>query len=71
MARDFASYLERVASGETFLIASRAGLVAELRPAGTGASGPRPFGLCSGEFIVPEDFDAPLPAEVIADFDPT
>ena len=22
---------------------------------------PRPFGLCAGEFAVPEDFDAPLP----------
>lgn len=22
--------------------------------------GPRPFGLCAGEFVVPDDFDAPL-----------
>lgn len=29
----------------------------------------RPFGLSKGEFIVPEDFDAPLPEEVLADFE--
>ena len=25
----------------------------------------RPYGLCAGEFIVPEDFDAPLPEELL------
>ncbi len=25
------------------------------------APGLRPFGLCAGEFVVPQDFDAPLP----------
>lgn len=29
----------------------------------------RPFGLSKGEFIVPEDFDASLPEEVLADFE--
>ena len=29
----------------------------------------RPFGLSQGEFVVPEDFDAPLPEEVLADFE--
>ena len=24
----------------------------------------RPFGLCAGEFTVPEDFDDPLPEEI-------
>ena len=32
-------------------------------------SGPRPAGLCEGEFIVPEDFDAPLPASVLGEFE--
>jgi hypothetical protein len=30
---------------------------------------PRPFGLCKGEFVVPDDFDAPLPEEVMASFE--
>ena len=29
----------------------------------------RPFGLSRGDFVVPEDFDAPLPDEVLADFE--
>lgn len=29
----------------------------------------RPFGLSANEFIVPEDFDAPLPDDVLADFE--
>jgi hypothetical protein len=31
--------------------------------------GLRPFGLCAGEFVVPDDFDAPLPEEVLQDFE--
>ena len=29
----------------------------------------RPSGLCEGEFVVPDDFDAPLPEEVLQDFE--
>ena len=29
----------------------------------------RPFGLCAGEFMVPDDFDAPLPEYVIEEFE--
>jgi hypothetical protein len=29
----------------------------------------RPFGLCAGEFVVPEDFDAPLPEEILQAFE--
>ncbi len=29
----------------------------------------RPFGLGKGEFVVPEDFDAPLPEEILASFE--
>ncbi len=30
---------------------------------------PRPFGLSAGEFVVPDDFNAPLPEEILADFE--
>ena len=30
---------------------------------------PRPFGLCAGEFEVPDDFDAPLPDDVLRTFE--
>ena len=29
----------------------------------------RPFGLSENEFVVPEDFDAPLPEDVLTDFE--
>jgi hypothetical protein len=29
----------------------------------------RPFGLSKGDFVVPEDFDAPLPEEILASFE--
>jgi hypothetical protein len=29
----------------------------------------RPFGLCAGEFTVPDDFDEPLPEEILSAFE--
>jgi hypothetical protein len=29
----------------------------------------RPIGLCAGEFTVPDDFDDPLPEEILRDFE--
>ena len=29
----------------------------------------RPYGLAAGQFAVPDDFDAPLPDEVLKDFE--
>ena len=29
----------------------------------------RPFGLSKGDFVVPEDFDAPLPEEILGTFE--
>lgn len=30
---------------------------------------PRPHALCKGEFIVPTDFDDPLPEDILQDFE--
>jgi antitoxin (DNA-binding transcriptional repressor) of toxin-antitoxin stability system len=62
--------LDRVEAGETVAITRRHRVVAEVRPAGSRRRlKPRPFGLCRGEFRTPDDFDAPLPADVLAAFD--
>lgn len=62
-------YLKRVERGETIVLARRNRPVAELRPL-TGRPGPpRPIGLCRGEFAVPDDFDAPLPEALLAEFE--
>ncbi len=29
----------------------------------------RPFGLCRGQFVVPADFDDPLPEEILREFE--
>jgi len=31
--------------------------------------GMRPYGLAQGEFVVPDDFDDPLPEEILRDFE--
>jgi antitoxin (DNA-binding transcriptional repressor) of toxin-antitoxin stability system len=63
--RDFLGYLRRVNAGETLLIVEGDTPVAELKPVPPTARRPRPFGLCAGQFTVPEDFDAPLPDDVV------
>jgi antitoxin (DNA-binding transcriptional repressor) of toxin-antitoxin stability system len=63
-------YLDLVRAGETVVIADREKPIAELRPSATGELERRPFGLCKGEFVVPDDFDAPLPEEILNDFYP-
>jgi hypothetical protein len=43
-------------------------LIAELRPI-VSQKHLRPFGLCAGEFTVPDDFDAPLPEDRLDAFE--
>jgi hypothetical protein len=30
---------------------------------------PRPYALCAGEFVVPKNFDEPLPEDILRDFE--
>lgn len=41
----------------------------ETRPTTSSGKQLRPFGLCTGEFIVPDDFDVPLPEEILSAFE--
>ena len=66
---DLSGYLRRVAAGETLLIVDNDQPLAEIRPASSRPIQPRPFGLCAGEFVVPEGFDDPLPEDVIQLFE--
>ena len=72
LQQDAAAVLERVVAGEHLLVVRDGRPVAELRPVGVGAptrAGPRPFVLAAGAFTVPDDFDAPLPDDVLRDFE--
>ncbi|HEY5855164.1 MAG TPA: type II toxin-antitoxin system Phd/YefM family antitoxin [Aldersonia sp.] len=61
-----AALLRRVAAGEEITITSSGRPVARLVPARPTAD--RELGCDRGLFEVPEDFDAPLPGDVLADF---
>jgi prevent-host-death family protein len=67
--RDLAAYLQRVEAGETVVIVRAGQPIAEMKPVVLGAKQLRPFGLCAGEFTVPEDFDAPLPEDILKAFE--
>jgi antitoxin (DNA-binding transcriptional repressor) of toxin-antitoxin stability system len=69
--RDLTAYLQRVEAGETVVIIRAGQPVAEMKPAMPSAKTLRPFGLCSGEFMVPEDFDAPLSEDILNAFEGT
>lgn len=67
--RDPLKYLHQVEAGETIVIVRSDKPIAELRPILTSSKQLRPFSLCAGEFIVPEDFDAPVPEEILSAFE--
>lgn len=59
--------IDRVTRGETVTITRHNEAVAELRPVKAPArqKGLRPWGLYKGQFIVPDDFDDPLPDDLL------
>src|SRR5882724_3293430 len=67
--RDLTAYLQRVEAGETVVIVRAGQPVAEIKPVASATKQLRPFGLCAGEFTVPEDFDAPLPEDILNAFE--
>jgi len=60
--------LRRVAAGEEITIANRGVPVARLVPVPREKQG-RVLGILRGEFSVPDDFDAPLPEDVLELFE--
>ncbi len=62
-------FLKRVEAGETLVIMKADKPLAEVKPVSKTSSKIRPFGLCEGDFTVPDDFDAPLPEDIIQEFE--
>jgi antitoxin (DNA-binding transcriptional repressor) of toxin-antitoxin stability system len=69
MQKNLPSYLQRVEAGETLVIIRSGKPVAEVKPVDMPGEALRPFGLCAGEFTVPDDFDSPLPEPVLDAFE--
>ncbi|WP_159460564.1 type II toxin-antitoxin system Phd/YefM family antitoxin [Calothrix rhizosoleniae] len=67
--RDPLKYIRLAETGVTLVIIQANRPIAELKPISTSNKELRPFGLCAGEFIVPDDFDAPLPEDILSAFE--
>lgn len=60
--------LEQALAGEEVIIRRSGRLLVRLTPVATAPSR-RKLGTAKGDFIVPDDFDAPLPDEVLQGFE--
>lgn len=69
LALDAVALLDRVEAGEHIVVIRGGRPIAELRPVATPHAAARPFGLAAGTFTVPEDFDSPLPPDVLRGFE--
>ena len=63
---DLAGYLTRVQAGESLLVTQAGRPVAEINPVKSDESNDLPLtscprGLAKGDFVMPDDFDDPLP----------
>jgi len=65
----FQEYLDRVEAGETIVLTRKGKPVAEIMPKIQDMEGLRPYGLCLNDFVTPEDFNDPLPAELLNAFE--
>lgn len=66
----FSRLLRRVAAGEEITIANRGIPVARLVPV-AAATAKRKLGTFTGQITMPEDFDGPLPEELLSAFEGT
>jgi prevent-host-death family protein len=64
----FSKLLRRAAAGEEITITKRGVPVARLVPV-QAQKGKRRLGFYKGKFTVPDDFDAPLPDEILDAFE--
>jgi len=69
LQQDPDALLDRLEAGEHVLVVRGGRPVAELRAVPATQPSPRPFGLCAGAFTVPDDFDEPLPEEILRGFE--
>ena len=69
LEKDVQGILHRVEEGESIIVLRGRVPVAEVRPLASNATELRPYGLATGEFTVPTDFDAPLSDEILKEFE--
>lgn len=69
--QDISGFLKLIQEGNIFVLMQADRPIAEIKPISSAnkIKQLRPFGLCAGEFSVPNDFNDPLPDEIIAQFE--
>jgi len=67
--RDMTAFLRRLEAGESLVILKAGKPLAEVKPVALHPLKTRPFGLCHGDLTVQDDFDAPLPENIIKEFE--
>ncbi len=65
----FSRLVDQAAAGEEIIIAKAGQPVAKLTPLTRTTREKRRLGLLAGRAVIPPDFDAPLPDDVIAAFE--
>lgn len=65
----FQKYLNRLEAGETIILTREGKPVAEIKPASQNPKELRPFGLSVHKFVTPDNFNDPLPAEILDAFE--
>jgi antitoxin (DNA-binding transcriptional repressor) of toxin-antitoxin stability system len=69
LQHDLQVCLNHIKAGESMVLLENGKPVAEIKPLPAARDTLRPYGLCAGQFAVPDDFDAPLPDEVLREFE--
>jgi len=68
LENEAAKYFQRVIDGETIVVYQGERAIAEIRPMSETET-LRPVGLAVGKFVVPDDFDEPLPDDFVNEFE--
>ena len=69
LRQDPVGLLKRVRAGEHILVVDGHRPLFEIHPVGERPMPRRKLGLCAGDFVVPDDFDTPLPDDLLAAFE--
>ncbi|MEY3868302.1 MAG: hypothetical protein RLZZ338_2193 [Cyanobacteriota bacterium] len=69
--QNLSEFIKLIQEGNSLIITQADQPIAEIKPIGTNQlkKEPRPIGLCEGEFVVSDDFNDPLPEEIIKLFE--
>ncbi len=69
--QNLSGFIKLIQEGNSLIITQANQPIAEIKPIPTNQSQKerRPIGLCEGEFVVPDDFNDPLPEEIIKLFE--